>query len=70
MKRITALEIGNNLPMRVKSLNDTGIFKGEIIRFYEVNKQGVLLGKVVGNIRKSVAIFNPNVEFELLENGE
>lgn len=70
MKKITALEISKNLPMRVRSLNEVGLFVGEVIRFHTVNEVGNLLGNVLGNKGKRICIINPNVEFELLENGE
>ena len=65
MKTITAKEISENLPMRVRDIK--GIFKGSIIRFYEVNTTGKLLGIVVGKPSKKVAILNPNYTFELLK---
>ena len=66
MKTITALEISRNLPMRVKSLDDKGMFRGETIRFYEVNKQGYLIGKVVGDQGKSICVISPMKKFEVL----
>ena len=66
MKTITALEISSNLPMRVKSLDDRGMFRGETIRFYEVNKQGYLIGKVLGDTKRTMAVIDSMEKFELL----
>ncbi len=51
---VSTIEISKNLPMRVKDL--AGMFKGEIIRFYEINSTGKMLGHVVGDAGKKVAV--------------
>jgi len=66
MKKITALEISKQLPMRVKDLSDTGMFKGTIIRFHTVNKVGHLIGNVVGDKNRTLCVIDSKEEFELL----
>ena len=66
-KIITAKEISKQLPMRVKSLTNKGMFKGTIIRFDKINDQGDLLGVVVGDTKRKICIINSSTEFELLK---
>lgn len=67
-KTITAKEVSENLPMRVKSLATSGLFAGDIIRFDKINEdvpRFQLEGKTVGKNR-FIAVMNPNMLFELL----
>lgn len=67
---ILAKEIAQNLPMRVKSLDGSGMFHGEIIRFHKVNKAGHLLGDVVGKKGRSICVISPVKQFETIHGGE
>ena len=64
--KITALEISKQLPMRVKYINEVGMFKDAIIRFHKVNEHGRLIGHVVGDFKRTLCVLSPNKEFELL----
>ena len=66
MKKITAKEISKNLPIRVKCINDVGMFKNTIIRFHTINTVGNLIGNVIGNPERTICVIYFNKEFELL----